>query len=183
MKKPPVIFILWGLLLLVGGVAQAQLQDVTITAARQRVNQETSRPGGNLTVTTKEIIYNVTVQNKTFKPITDLQVKYMIFYKDPHAGSTGKAVNLSSTGMESIPLVEANRAATFATKSLKLQSESLDAGYFYVNGGASNASDKVVGVWFRAYANGKMIGEYVNLSNIAKSEEWKEPSTPSPDGQ
>ena len=183
MKKSPVTFLLWGLLLLVGGVAQAQLQDVAITAARQRLSQGTSRPGGNLTVTTQEIIYNVTVENKTFKPITNLQVKYMIFYKDPHAGSTTKAVNLSFNGEETLPLVEANRTATFATKSMKLKSESLDGGYFYENGGASNASDKVVGLWFRAYANGKMVGEYANPTNIAKSEDWKESSSPSPDGQ
>jgi hypothetical protein len=39
---------------------------------------------GNITITTKEIAYTVTVENRTFKPIDELQVKYMTFYLDPN---------------------------------------------------------------------------------------------------
>lgn len=38
----------------------------------------------------------------------------------------------------------------------------------------SLSKDSVAGIWFRAYAGGKLIGEYANPSTVTKKFDWKE---------
>lgn len=151
----------------------AQIQDVQITAAKKKLDEQKER-GRNVTVTTKEMIYNITVQNKTFKPITDVQVKYMIFLSDSKGGSTEKAVANSHRGSETIANLPGNNSVTIETKSVKISTEDLDAGWYYTTGAGNRARDKVNGIWIRAYAGGKMIGEYANPSTVSKKNDWKE---------
>ena len=152
--------------------AQAALWDVDITATRLKSDQEKSRES-NVTITTKEIVYKVTVQSRSFKPITDLQVKYMIFYADVQPGAAGKPVETSHRGVETFSALDANKLITFDTKPLKLSVAELDSGWYYTSGAGSRARDRVTGVWIRAYSNGKLIGEYTNPSTVGKRD-WKE---------
>lgn len=156
------------------GTAFAQLQDVQITATRQKLDEQKKREGGPVTITTKDIAYEITVQNKTFKPLTELQVKYMVFYLDPKPGSADKPVELSLKGAETLTNLEGNRSVSFTTKPVKLTTEELDGGWYWTGGGSSRTKDKVSGVWIRAFANGKIVGEYANPSTVSRKNEWKE---------
>lgn len=149
-------------------------QDMTITAIRKKLDMSRSRQDGNTSVTTKDIVYDVTLTNKTFKPLKGLEVKYMIFYKDAQAGGTEKITESSVKGAEKVADIEANRSFSFQTKSLQLTTEQLDGNWYYANGGASRAEDRVTGVWFRVYSEGKMIAEYSNPSTIAKRQKWQD---------
>ncbi len=153
--------------------AFAQLQDVQITAAKKKLDEQKQR-GENVTVTTKEIVYNVTVQNKRFKTMPEVQVKYMIFLSDEQAGSTERAVATSHRGSEILKDLASNATVTFETKPFKLTTEDLDGGWSYNSGAAARARDKVHGIWIRAYAEGKIIGEYANPTTLSKKNDWKE---------
>jgi len=161
-------------LIFLSGTAFAQMQDVQLSAKRQKLDEEKARSGGNVTVTTKEIIYEVSVENKTFKPLTDVTIKYMIFYLDPKLGGDNKPIELSLKGSETVSNLESRRVVTFNTTPLKLTSEELDAGWYYADGGSNRSRDKVSGVWIRAYSNGKIIGEYANPTNVSKKNQWKD---------
>jgi hypothetical protein len=154
--------------------AFGQIQDVQITANKKKLDEQKSREGGPVTVTTKEIIYLVTVQNKRFATMPEVQVKYMIFLADVQGGSTEKAVTLSHRGSETLKNLESNASITFETKAFKLSTEELDGGWYYGSGASNRARDRVSGVWIRAYADGKLIGEYTNPPSVSKKNAWKD---------
>ena len=84
MKTTPV-FRVFFLLLPISTCAVGQLHDVQISASPRKLDEQKNRQGGNATVTTKEIVYKVTLENRSFKVVPQLQVKYMIFYAEPQA--------------------------------------------------------------------------------------------------
>jgi hypothetical protein len=161
------------MLLMISPFAGAQLYDVQISAAPRKLDEQKDR-SGNVTVTTKEIAYKVTVENRAFKTIPELQLKYMIFYVDPKPGSREKPIEAYHKGSETLTDLASNRTATFETIPFKLAKEELDAGWYWVGSGSSRLKDKVTGVWIRAYSNGNLVGEYSNPTTVSKKKEWKE---------
>ena len=154
--------------------AQAGLMDVEIKAMRKKGEESKSREGGPVTKVSTEVIYTITLNSKSFKPIQNLTVKYALFYYDVKAGSTTKPIEAAFRESENVPLLPANGTFTFATKPLTLSTETLDGGWYYGSGASSVANDKISGVWIRAYADGKMVGEYVNPVSLPKRQEWKD---------
>jgi hypothetical protein len=154
--------------------AVAQLNDIQISASPRKLDEQRDRQGGKVTVTTKEIAYRVTVENRTFKAIPELQVKYMIFYVDPKPDSNEKPIETYHKGSETLTDLASYRTTTFETKPLKLTKEELDAGWYWVGRGSSRTKDRVTGVWIRAYSNGNIVGEYSNPTTVSKKREWKE---------
>ena len=78
--------------------AEAQLYDVQISATRKKIDQQKSRKGEHATVTTKEMAYTITVENRSFKTFEELNVKYMIFYADAQPGKSEKPIVGASKG-------------------------------------------------------------------------------------
>lgn len=168
------IWQLVGLLLVISFPAFAQINDVQITATRKKLDEQKGRQGGNTTVKTQEIVYSIAVQNKRFATMPEIQVKYMIILADAQGGSTEKAVSVSHRGSETLKNLNSNASVTFDTKPFTLTSEQLDGNWYYGSGASNRARDKVSGVWIRAYADGKLIGEYANPPSVTKKNDWKE---------
>ena len=160
-------------LILVSGSAYAQVHDVVITATRKKLDEQKSRSSME-TITTKEYSYTVTVTNRSFKAIPQIEVKYMIFYEDAQPGSKDKPATLNLKGTESRTNLENNRPVTFETQPVKLSKSELDGNVYWTSGASSRTKDAVTGVWFRAYADGKIVGEYANPSTTSKKFDWKE---------
>jgi len=161
-------------LLVTAASAVAQLYDVQIAAAPRKLDEQKARQGEHVTVTTKEIAYKVTVENRTFKAIPELQMKYMIFYVEPKTGHKEKPIEAVHKGGETLTNLQSLRTATFETTPLKLTKEELDAGWYWAGSSTSRLKDKVTGVWIRAYANGNLVGEYSNPTTVLKKKEWQE---------
>lgn len=160
-------------LFLASATTQAQMTDVTISASRKKLDEQKSRvPGETLTHT--EIAYMVTVTNKTFRTLPEVEVKYMLFYEDVQPGSTDKPSTRRIKGKESLANLESNRPVTFETQPVKLSKSELDGNVYWGSGAKSRSKDSVAGIWFRAYAGGKLIGEYANPSTVTKKFDWKE---------
>jgi hypothetical protein len=168
------VFRVFFLLLTISACALGQLYDVQISASPRKLDEQKNRQGGNVTVTTREIVYKVTLENRSFKNLPQLQVKYMIFYADPKPANNEKPVEAYQTGSETLADLASHRSATFETKPLKLTKEELDAGWYWVGSGKSRLKDRVTGVWIRAYSNGNIVGEYSNPTTVSKKREWKE---------
>ena len=162
------------LLVAMAASAVAQLNDIQISASPRKLDEQKDRQEGKITVTTKEIAYRITVENRSFKTIPELQVKYMIFYVDPKPDRSEKPIEAYHKGSETLTDLASNRPATFETKPFKLTKEELDAGWYWVGSGSSRTKDRVTGVWIRAYSNGKIVGEYSNPTTVSKKSEWKE---------
>jgi hypothetical protein len=161
-------------LLVISTSAVAQLYDVQISVTPRKLDEQKERQGEHVTVTTKEIAYQVTVENRTFKTIPELQIKYMIFYVEPKTGNKEKPIEVAHKGSETLTGLESNRTATFETKPLKLTKEELDAGWYWTGSGSSRLKDKVTGLWIRAYSSGTLVGEYSNPTTVLKKKEWQD---------
>lgn len=154
--------------------AFGQIREVELKADKKKVDEEKGRQGGNQTVTTKEIIYTISVTNKQFKPIPELQVKYMLFFASADAGVKEQAANNSQRGTETISNLAPNSTVNFDTKSIKLTTVDLDAGWYYTTGAGNRARDKANGIWVRAYNEGRLVAEYANPSTVSKKNTWKD---------
>jgi hypothetical protein len=154
--------------------AVAQLYDVQISATPKKIDQQKSRRGEHATVTTKEMAYVVTVENRSFKTFEELVVRYMIFYADSQPGRSEKPIEAYHKGSETLRNLSTHRKSQFETAPFKLEREELDGGWYYTSGGDGRSRDRVTGVWVRAYSNANLVGEYANPTTVAKTREWKD---------
>jgi hypothetical protein len=172
MKRP--VIQLFIILVTISTSAVAQLYDVQIVATPKKIDQQKSRKGEHATVTTKEMAYIVSVENRSFNTIEELNVKYMIFYADSQPGKSEKPIEAYHKGSQTLSNLSTYRKAQFETEPFKLEKEELDGGWYYGSGGNGRARDRVTGVWIRAYANGNLVGEYANPTTVSKNREWKD---------
>lgn len=164
-----------GLLSVIAFPSFAQIQDVKITATQKKLDEEKSRGMGAVTLTSKEIVYLISVQNKRFSAIPELHIKYMIFISDAQGGSTEKAVTISHLGSDTLKNLNANTSVSIETKPFVLTSEQLAPGVSYLSGASNRIRDKIEGVWIKAFADGKIVGEFASPPSISKKNDWKEP--------
>ncbi|MFZ4683000.1 MAG: hypothetical protein ACOYMS_10890 [Terrimicrobiaceae bacterium] len=160
-------------LILMGTSAHAQVNDVVISSTRKKLDEQKSRSSVQ-TITTKEYAYTVTVTNRSFKAIPQVEIRYIIFYEDAQPGSKEKPATLTLQGKESLTNLENNRPVTFETVPVKLAKSELDGNVYWTSGAKSQTKDAVTGVWFRAYADGKIVGENANPTTTSKKYDWKE---------
>ena len=147
--------------------AMAQLYDVQISVTPKKIDQQKSRKGEHATVTTKEMAYIVTVENRSFKTFDELNVKYMIFYADSQPGKSEKPSEAHHKGSETLRNLSTYRKAQFERKSMTARKSSK-------TNSSGRAKDRVTGVWVRAYSHGNLAGEYANPTTVAKTREWKD---------
>lgn len=152
----------------------AALSDIEIKATREKLGEDIFRKDGDTRVSKKEVLYNITIQSKTFKDLSKLTARYMIFYYDSDFGSSDKAEEKSKSGSENILFLKSNTSVTFKTEPLILTTEQLDNNVIWANGASSKSRDRVSGVWVRVFAeDGSLVGEYANPSSITKRI-WKD---------
>ncbi|HEY5743045.1 MAG TPA: hypothetical protein VIS99_10940 [Terrimicrobiaceae bacterium] len=154
--------------------AAAQVYDLQISAAPKKLDEQKSRKGEHVTLTTKEVAYIVKLENRSFKIFDELEVKYVIFYADPKPGTDEKPIEVQHKGSETVKNLATHRTAEFETSPFTLEKEELDGGWYYRGGGNGRTKDRVTGVWIRAYASGNLVGEYSNPTTLAKKKEWIE---------
>jgi len=155
--------------------ASAALSDIEIKVTREKLGEEVDRKTSKAErVATKEILYKITIQSKTFKQLSNLEAKYMVFYYDSKPGSNYDPEEKSQSGSEKIIALASNRSVEFETKSITLTSVSLDGGWVYTTGASNKSKDRVSGVWVRVFGeDGTLVGEYANPSSITKRI-WKD---------
>jgi uncharacterized protein YcfL len=173
MKSALIFSLLACVLLGVTSASAAGLtDDVEIKVDRQKLDEEVTNSGPERT-STKEIRFTVTVQSKTFKQLSNLEAKYMIFYYDSKPGSAAKPTEQSQSGSEKIIALAGNQSVNFETKSITLTTVTLDGGWVYSSGASSKSKDRVSGVWVRVFSEGKLVGEYTSPTTI-KKRDWKD---------
>ena len=166
--------IILGLMMFGGpfGQLHADLQDVAITATKKKIDESKNLAGQGAYVKTSQVVYAVTVQNKTFKELKDITIKYMVFYDKANLGEKEQPGEVSVRGEETIPVIGKSGTTKFETKPISLTTASLESGWSFDSGAKNYAKDRIAGVWFRAYSGDKIIGEYANPSSMA-SRVWK----------
>ncbi|GAT34798.1 hypothetical protein TSACC_23232 [Terrimicrobium sacchariphilum] len=154
--------------------ALAGLQDFDISTTREKLSQDRGRDSGNMTVTSREIRYRIDVKSRSFKPLSNVEVKYNIVYQDQQEGSKDDGLLQSHKGSQKFDKVDPNGSLVVSTEPFQLTTHQLDGNWVWANGASNKASDRVVGIWTRIYVDGQLKQEYCNPSTLSKKVDWKD---------
>jgi hypothetical protein len=155
-------------------IGHAASSDVEIHCAPRRVDATAPKneADNTRTVSKEHWNYEVTVENKTFKPMAGIEVKYMIFYKTEELGSKAPATQQHQSGSMSINALKPREKKSFTTNPVELNKSHLIGHWYYSGGERIKAEDTLSGVWIRVYENGQQLTEYANPSTLTK-EQWQ----------
>src|SRR4029077_8020855 len=79
-------------------------------------------------------VYEVTAENKTFRELGNLEVKYAIFYKQEQLGVNAAPTPRTKTGSFSIASIRSHEKASFSTDSVELNKSHLVGNWIYTSG-------------------------------------------------
>ena len=165
--------------LLLGQIGRAADSDVNITCEKKRMEagDATLRKPSDVTKRTETWGFTVTIENQTFKPLENLQAKYIIFYKHEQLGVKGPARKETKTGSFTINSIDSLATTSFDTDTVKLTRAALvgDPGsyLYYANGAKPTAEDTITGIWVRLYKDGNVFAEYAYPAGLTSSETWQ----------
>lgn len=169
------LFILLAAVLSLLPAASMGIDSIKILATPVKLDSSREVNNANANVETKEIAYTVKVTSSSFSELTDVTVKYNIFYQVMELGSKSDPDIKLSAGAHKFPSLLTNRPVEFETDPIKLEKASLDPGWHFTDGAAAKTRDKVVGVWFKAFdSTGKLIGEYINPTTLSNKQKWRD---------
>lgn len=127
--------------------------------------------GGGTNKTKENWVYDVTIENKTFKELTGVEIKYTIFFKQEKQGTKEAPVQEHQNGTFTLPVLKPHEKQTFTTDSVELKKSNLVGEFHYANGGRMHAEDTLAGLAVRIYQSGQPLAEYANPSTLLK-ESW-----------
>ena len=160
-------------LLLTGNPMLAGNLDVEIHCTPKKVDEQVRKASDGGANTTKEHwTYEVTVENKTFKDLANLEVKYAIFFKQEKLGVKAAPTPRHQNGSFTIPAMKSHEKKSFTTDAIELSKANLVGNWIYTSGAKPNAQDTLVGLAVRVYQNGQQFAEYANPSTLS-NEKWE----------
>jgi hypothetical protein len=163
-------------------VARAGDSDLNITCEKKKFEP---RPGsitepqhsGEGSTVTEHWGYKVSIENQGFKNLSNLEVKYIIFFKQEQLGIKGPPRKETISGTYTIPEIDSLATTSFETDPVKLTKSSLVGpvgGYtYFTNGAKPSATDTLTGLWVRVYQNGNLFAEYAYPAGLTSSETWR----------
>ena len=156
-------------------LAHADSEALNFSCVAKRVDQKsTTNEKGEIAIDTEDWVYIVTLQNTTFTDMANVEVKYIIFYKQEELGSTAGPRLGKQSGSAKIDSIKGNDQAEFSTAPVKLEKSSLQGGRYFPNGARPQAEASLTGLWIRVYQNGNLIAEMAKPTNLPSKEKWAE---------
>jgi hypothetical protein len=173
MKNIVRIFLVLAALVL-PGLIRAGNSDVEIHCTAKKL-AETRNPGsgeGGVSKTKENWTYDVTIENKTFQNMANVEIKYVIFFNQEKLGKKEAAQLQRHAGSMTLPSFGAHEKKSLTTEAVELKKANLVGHYHYTSGARPNAQDTLTGLWVRVYVNGQQFAEYANPSTLMK-EKWE----------
>jgi hypothetical protein len=147
--------------------------DLEIHCVPKRVDQTMKKASdGGANVTKERWAYDVSIENKTFNDITNLDVQYVTFLNREKLGVKAAPTVEREKGSFSIDILKPHQKKTFTTNSVELSKSNLVGNWIYSSGAKPNAQDTLVGVAIRIYQGGQTFAEFANPPNLAR-EKWE----------
>lgn len=132
----------------------------------QKNTGATKRESEYETIKSGKWSYFITMENKSFKDVSDMEIKYVMFSKQEVYGemeTVGGHQDLQRhEGSISIKLLKNNDQVSFSTDGIVLKNVTYNDGW-YADEGAKGA---LRGLWLRVYVGGIMVAEYMNPQNL-----------------
>jgi hypothetical protein len=100
--------------------------DVEIHCAPKRVDQTVKKASdGGANETKEHWVYDVTIENRTFNELTNLDFKYVIFFKQEQLGVKAPATPRQQSGSFSIDSLKSHEKKSFSTNPVELSKSNL----------------------------------------------------------
>ena len=179
MSKTALQLLAWAGFLVSSLVAQAtESYSFGFTIQPKKLDGEIKNSGDE-TVSNEHWAYNVTLENRCFRDVQNLEIKYIIFMKQDIPGEKtviGHITLKRKEGSTRIAAFKNNDKFSFTTESMEIRGTQLSGGYFWASGASPYSKDALKGLWLRVYAEGKQVAEYVNPPTLTSKEHWETPN-------
>jgi hypothetical protein len=150
-------------------VAIAGNFDVEIHCFPKRIDQSVrTASDGGVNQTRERWFYDLTIENKTFKELTNVDLKYVIFFKQEQLGVKDAATPRQQSGSFSIDDLKPHEKKSFSTNPVELNKSNLVGHWHYESGAKPNAQDTLVGLAMRVYQGGQQFAEFANPSTLLR---------------
>ena len=135
-------------------------------------HNEKRQADGSATDAKEHWLYDVTIENKTFKELRDLEVNYIVFFTQEKFGSKDAPGLKRMKGKLSLPSLQPHEKKNLATEAVEITKHHLAGGWVYTSGAKPKADDALGGLWVRVMQGGQQFSEYANPSTLLK-EKWE----------
>lgn len=143
--------------------------DIEFHCAPRKLDENVKKSSdGGINTTKEHWVYEVTVENKTFKELANLDVKYAIFFKQERVGVKGPPTTRQQTGSFSISTLKPHEKKSFTTNAVELTKANVVGNWIYTSGAKIGSQDTLVGLAVRVFQNGQQFAEYANPSTLLK---------------
>ncbi|MEI6278905.1 MAG: hypothetical protein WCQ16_05905 [Verrucomicrobiae bacterium] len=145
-----------------------------ITKAARKVSAEKQMKAG-LNLAKEEWVYDITIENKSFKDVQNIDIKYIIFEKTQNASDVGKTKQemVRKQGEKTVPAMKNLERITFATESIERTNIQLKPGYVWKSGsGKRQSKDSMSGIWLRIFVNGQQVMELMDPPTLSADQKW-----------
>ena len=173
MKRLCVVVCAWMSWVILAPSAGAGSFDLEIHCTPKKIDQQNDKGSdGGANRTKEHWVYEVTVENKTFKDLTNLEVKYSTFFTQEQLGVKASPAPHHQTGTYTIQALKSHAKVAFSTDPIELNKSNLVGNWIYSSGAKPNAQDTLVGLAVRVFQNGQPFAEYANPSTLSR-EKWE----------
>ena len=150
-------------------VAIAGNFDVEIHCVARRLDQTVKKASdGGANETKEHWVYDVTIENKTFKELSDLDLKYVVFFTQERLGVKADPTKRQQSGSFSIDSLKSHEKKSFSTNPVEPNKSNLVGHWHYESGAKPNAQDTLVGLAVRVYQGGQQFAEFANPSTLLR---------------
>lgn len=163
-----------------------------ITATERRVERPTdarereAAPGAKrapdpITSKVAQKAFAVKIENRSFQAAEGLEVRYIVFVERQMIGTKEGDERLQRLfGKVPVETIKPHGTFEFETVASEIKEARLDGDYYFKNGGARKAEDRLAGLWVRLYRGEEMVAEFTRPVTLAQKEEWREQPDPPP---
>ena len=142
--------------LALAALALAAPLNFTVTSLKKRFDVERSQSAGSKQ-SNEKWGYTITIENKTFKDLENLEVEYRQYKYDEVI--RGEAKLKAVPGKITIPALGNAKKFTFDTEPVSIEKKELKPGWTYKGGGEKKQADSVVGYWLKIMQGGEVVYE------------------------
>jgi hypothetical protein len=143
--------------------------DIEIHCFPKGIDQSVKKASdGGASETKERWVYDVTIENKTFKDLSNLDLRYVIFFTQERLGVKADPAKRQQSGRFSIDLLKPHEKKSFSTKPLELNKSNLVGHWHYKSGAKPNAQDTLVGLAVRVFQGGQLFAEFANPSTLLR---------------
>ncbi len=144
-----------------------------VTNAPRKIGAEKQQKSG-VNLSKEEWVYDITIENKSFKDVQNIEIKYIIFERPQNASEVGaKRVMVRKQGEKTVPAMKNLEKITLTTESIERTTIQLKPGYVWKSGSGNRQSkDSMSGLWVRIFVNGQQVMEFMNPQSLSANEKW-----------